>query len=193
MEKQGPTHPLRHSRCNFRSCRPCGLVHEGMGPGRSLSYPHSTTVDPAPWWMQSWPLISVGLCWWPGENSIWETWGPCAGVPMVKVGPGAVLTRVTWEVAQGMKCETQNTPRGEHPQRSNTQWLLSQCVCSNPTCLHHRSETQWRNRSGGSIPPTREQTPPLTGQWQPESNGKLPSISRAGSGQNNSNHTPYQG
>ena len=47
--------------------------------------------------------------------------------------------------------DTQSTHRGEQPQRSNTQGLLSQWVCSNPTCLNHRSESQQRNRSGWAL------------------------------------------
>ena len=34
-----------------------------------------------------------------------------------------------------MKGDTQSTPRGEYFARRNIQWLLSQWVCSNPTCL----------------------------------------------------------
>ena len=164
MEKQTPSPSPSHNRCSFSSCRLCGFLHEGNGPGQILSCPHSTTSGPAPWWMRSWPLISVDLCCWPGENNIWETPGPCAGIHRVKVGSEAMSTQGHMRLTQCAKGDTQSTPRGEHPQRSNTQWFLSQWVCSNPTCLHHRSETKWRNRSGDSIPPTREQTPPLIGQ-----------------------------
>ena len=143
MNKEGSP---SHRRCSISSCRLCRLLHEGAGPGQNLSCPRAPQrvqlhdeCNPGPWLQRIYA----------GENNIWETSGPCAGIPMVEVGPRAVPTRVTWELAQGMRCGTQNTPRGEHPQKSNTQGLLSQWVCSNPTCLHHRSESQWRNRSGG--------------------------------------------
>ena len=46
MEKQDPTHPPRHSRCSFRSCRLCGLVHEGWGQAGVWAAPT------APHWIQ---------------------------------------------------------------------------------------------------------------------------------------------
>ena len=86
--------------------------------------------------------------------------------------------------------DTHSTHRGEHPQRSNTQGLLSQWVCSNPTFLNHRSESQPRNRSGwtlfhppGSTPHHRQ------GSDSHRAKGKLASISRAGSGHSNNSQT----
>ena len=50
-----------------------------------------------------------------------------------------------------------------------------------PPAWHHRSESQQRLRSGSSIPPCREQTPP-EGTNNHRARGKQPWISRAGSG-----------
>ena len=88
---------------------------------------------------------------------------------------------------------THRAHRGEHPQRSNPQGLLSQWVCSSPTCLNHRSESQRRNRSGwalfhqpGSRPHHRQ------GSDSHRAKGKLASMSRAGSGHSNNSQSSDQ-
>ena len=58
---------------------------------------------------------------------------------------------------------------------------------------HHRSEAQLRNRSGDSTPLIREQTPPLTGQWQPQRKDEAPLNIQTGSGHNNNNQLPIKG
>ena len=133
-------------------------IHKRAGPGWSLSCLYCTTVGPAPWWMQFWDLSSGDLCWWPGENNIWETPGPCPIMPMVKVGPRAVPTRVTWELAQGMKVTHRAHPEVNIPRGA----ILSGFSPSGCAPIPPASTTDHnhRNRSGGCVPPTREQTPP---------------------------------
>ena len=57
---------------------------------------------------------------------------------------------------------------------------------------HHRSETQL-SRSGDSTPLIRKQTPPLTGQWQPQRKDEAPLNIQTGSGHNNNNQLPIKG
>ena len=166
-------------------------VYKGVGPGQSLSCLYCTTAGPAPWQMKFWDLGSGDLCWWPGENNIWETPGSCPIMPMVKVGPSAVPTRVTWELAQGMKVIHRAHPEVNIPRGAILSGFSpSGCAAIPPasTTDHHH-----RNRSGGSVPPAREQTPPQIGQWQPQSKGELPSISSSGFGHNNIKQNPLQG
>ena len=89
--------------------------------------------------------------------------------------------------------DTHSTHRGEHPQRSNTQGLLSQWVCSTPTFLNHRSESQRRNRSGWAlVHPPGSRPHHRQGSDSHRAKGKLASISRAGSGHSNNSQSPDQ-
>ena len=66
----------------------------------------------------------------------------------------------------------QSTPWGEHAQRSNTQWLLSQWVCSNPTCLAPQIRITVKTQIWGlysttqGAGPTRETAVTTTEQWE---------------------------
>ena len=71
-----------------------GTYTGGSGQARVWAAPIVHTAGPDPWLLQSWDLTSVDLCWWPGENNIWGTLGPTAGIPMVKVGTRTVPTTV---------------------------------------------------------------------------------------------------
>ena len=86
-----------------------------------------------------------------------------------------------------------STPRGEHPQSSSPQGLLSRGCGPIPpastTDQNHSEETDL----GASTPPTREQTLHRQGGDSHRATGKLPSTSRAGSGHSNSNQSPDQG
>ena len=111
-----------------------GSYPRGLGQDRGWVL-RSTTAGPAPCWMQSQDLTSLSLCWWPYENNSWETPGPCAIMPMVKGGTRAVPTLHNMRACRTHERGHQSTPWGEHSESSNTQWPLSQWVCSNPTCL----------------------------------------------------------
>ena len=74
-----------------------GTYAWGLGQARVWAALKAPTVGPDPsdpWLLQSWDLTSVDLHWWTCENNIWETSGPIASIPAVKVGPRAVPTTV---------------------------------------------------------------------------------------------------
>ena len=57
----------------------------GLGQLKCWAAPLAPTAGKEPQLLQFWDLTSVDLCWWPGENNAWETPGPIASTPMVKV------------------------------------------------------------------------------------------------------------
>ena len=126
-----------------------GTYTWGLGQTRVWAASIASTADPSAQLLQSWDLTSVDLHQWPGENNAWESPRPTASIHTVKAGMRAVPTRMYFVSPQnGWKGKQQSTLTGEHLQRRNTQWLLSQWECSNPVYLNCRSETQLTNRSG---------------------------------------------
>ena len=67
-----------------------GRYMRGLGKARVWDASIVPIACPDPWLLQSWDLTSVDLCWWLGENNAWETPGPTAGIPKVKVELTAV-------------------------------------------------------------------------------------------------------
>ena len=121
-----------------------GMYMCRLGQTRVWAASIAPIVGPGSWWLKSWYLTSVDLPQWPCENNVWESLGPIASIPTVKMGPRAVPTSVYFASPHnGQKRTHQSTYTGEHLQRRNTQWLLSQWECSNTTYL----TPQIRNRA----------------------------------------------
>ena len=78
----------------------------------------------------------MDLCWWPGENNAWETPGPIASTPMVKVETRAVSKKEQLvSTHSGWKVMQQSMLTGQQFQRRNTQWLFFQWQCFSPIYL----------------------------------------------------------
>ena len=80
-------------------------------------------------------------------------------MPMVEVGPRELLTRVTRELAQGMEVTHRTLPEGNGPRAAVLRGFSPGGVL-----LHHRSESQQRNRSGGFYSTSQGADPPQTGR-----------------------------
>ena len=66
----------------------------GLDEARIWAPPKPPTVGPGTGLLKSLDLTLVDLCWWPGENNAWETPGPIASIPTVKVELREVPTTV---------------------------------------------------------------------------------------------------
>ena len=83
---------------------------------------------------------------------------------MVEVGLRAMPTAVYFvNLHNGCKVTQQSTLTGKQSQWRNTQWLLAQRECSNPTYLAPKITNTPKMDLGASTPTTREQTLSLTG------------------------------
>ena len=152
----------------------------------------------APQWVQLHNECTPGiwLQWISGGDLVKRTseshQGQVPAYPWFRWGQDQCQHRVTRELAQHMKDETQSTLRGEHRQTSNTQWLPSQWVCSSPT----RSEApQVRAELISDQGPLLHQSGsrPHHRQWQPQRKGEAALKIQAGSGQNSNNQPPLKG
>ena len=67
-----------------------GMFLWGLSETRVWDSSIAHTAGPGSCLLQSRDLTSVNLCQWSGEDNTWESSGPVAGIPTVKVGSKAV-------------------------------------------------------------------------------------------------------
>ena len=118
-----------------------------------------------------------------------KTPGPTAGIHTVTVGLRAVpAAQELGSSHSRWRMTRESIPTDEQLRRRDSHWLLSQWACPRPACLAPQVRSTARIRSGASATAAREQTLPLTEQWQLQSKGEPPpsSVSRAGSGHHTS-------
>ena len=132
---------------------------------------------------------------WLAENNAWESPGLIASIPTVKAGPRAMPTTVYFVSSHcGQKGTQQNTFTGEQLQRRNTQWLLSQWECSNPTYLALQIRITAKKQIWGPLlQQLRSRHQPWQGSDNHRAKGRPHSMSRAGYDHHNTNQTPYLG
>ena len=137
-----------------------------------------------PWWLHQWL----------GDNNNWEPPGPIASIPTVKQGQEHFQQHyILWAFTTGDMGQNWAQSQVNSSSGRETQWLTSQGECSNLTHLTLQIRITAKKQTWASTPKTREQTPPLRKQQQPQSKRKSLLNIQGSSDTHNTNQIPING